>query len=217
VSETATRRVERTRREAIKRGLALVGLAGAATTGKFVIDGPPAGASEQPDQPSEPSGQPSGQPAGQPAGGTETDGSPGRSFSGLNLDVSGPGFPPGVLPDGGDRLVITGDLLDASGAVIGNVFGTYLQLVPFGQAGPGDPTSLQDHAFSFADGSVHGRGLAGADLDAGNVFAIIGGTGRYLGISGSYVAVERFLTFGGDGSATFDLTTNPEASPNGGS
>ena len=45
MSETATRRVERTRREAIKRGLALMGLAGAATTGKFVVDGSPAGAS----------------------------------------------------------------------------------------------------------------------------------------------------------------------------
>jgi hypothetical protein len=214
VSQTATRRVERTRREAIKRGLALMGLAGAATTGKFVIDGSPAGASEPSDQQS---GQPSDQPSDQPAGSTETDGHGGRSFSGLNLDVSGPGFPPGVLPDSGDRLVITGDLLDASRAVIGKVFGTYLQLVPFGQAGPGDPTSLQDHTFSFADGSIHGRGLAGANLDAGNVFAVLGGTGRYLGITGSYVAVQRFLSFGGDGSAHFDLTTNPEASPNGGS
>jgi hypothetical protein len=122
-----------------------------------------------------------------------------------------------VLPDTGDRLVITGDLLDASGAAIGHVFGTYLQLAPFGQAGPGVPTSLQDHTFSFADGSIHGRGLAGADLDAANVFAVIGGTGRYLGVTGSYVAVQRFLSFGGDGSAHFDLTTNPEASPNGGS
>jgi hypothetical protein len=122
-----------------------------------------------------------------------------------------------VLPDTGDRLVITGDLLDPSGAAIGKVFGTYLQLVPFGQAGPGDPTSLQEHTFSFVDGSIHGRGLAGADLDAGNVFALIGGTGRYLDITGSYLAVQRFLSLGGDGSAHFDLTTNPEASPNGGS
>jgi hypothetical protein len=211
VTDFARPRVERTRREAIKRGLALASLAGVASSGKIIIDGSPAGASEQS------SDQPSQQPPQQPSGGNSDAGSRGRSFGGRNLDVSGPGIARGVLPDRGDHLMISGDLLDASGAAIGALFGTYLQLLPFGQAGAGDPTSLQEHTFTFLDGTIHGRGLAVANIDAKNAFAIVGGTGRYTNITGSYTALQRFSSLGGDGSAHFDLTTNPEASHNGGS
>ena len=39
-----------------------------------------------------------------------------------------------------------------------------------------------------------------------NVFAIVGGTGKYLGVTGSYVARQNPLETGGDGTAEFTLT-----------
>lgn len=181
---------ESTRREAIKRGLALAGVAGAAAGGKLLLDASPAAAD----------GASSGGD-GSSAGGTTV------SYGGRNFDAWSPDLVRGTLPAPGDRLLIVGELLDASGAVAGEVFGTYLQLQAFADAAPGDPTSLHEHTFTFADGTIHGRGLASADLEAANTFAILGGTGRYVGVQGSYTAAERFFSLGGDGTAQITLTT----------
>jgi hypothetical protein len=42
--------------------------------------------------------------------------------------------------------------------------------------------------------------------DGESVFAIVGGTGRYLGARGSYVARRLPVELGGDGSAAFTMT-----------
>ncbi|MFI5042452.1 MAG: hypothetical protein ACHQNA_11510, partial [Acidimicrobiales bacterium] len=139
------------------------------------------------------------------------------TFAGQNFDVSGPAVARGALPERGDSLVISGDLLDSTGAVVGGFVGSYLQLVPFGQAGPADVTSVQEHTFTLADGTIHGRGVTVADLEVANPFAIVGGTGRYAGLRGSYTAIQRFLSLGGDGTAQFVLTTSAEGSNHGGS
>jgi Allene oxide cyclase barrel like domain len=193
---------ESTRREAIKRGLALAGVAGAAATGRILLDAAPAAADGR-----SPGGNaPDGTPAG---GGTSV------SYGGRNFDAWSPELVRGTLPAPGDRLLIVGQLLDVGGAVVGEVFGAYLQLPAFGDAGPGDPTSLHEHTFTFNDGTIHGRGLASADLDAANTFAIVGGTGRYVGLLGSYTAIERFFGLGGDGTAQITLTTTREGSDHG--
>ena len=38
------------------------------------------------------------------------------------------------------------------------------------------------------------------------MFAIIGGTGRYLGARGEYLAIQHHGDFGGDSTATYDMT-----------
>jgi len=192
---------EATRREAIKRGLALAGVAGAATTGRLLLDASPAAAAD-----------------GKSTDGNSTGTGRGHSkvsYLGRNFDAWSPELLRGALPAPGDRLLIVGELLDAAGAVVGEVFGTYLQLIAFGDAGPGDPTSLHEHTFTFGDGTIHGRGLASADLDAPDTFAILAGTGRYVRVDGTYTAIQRFFGLGGDGTAQITLTTTPAGSRGG--
>jgi hypothetical protein len=52
------------------------------------------------------------------------------------------------------------------------------------------------------DGTIIGSGTAG-QLEG--VFAILGGTGRYAGARGTYIARQHDQDFGGDGSAEFVL------------
>ena len=67
---------------------------------------------------------------------------------------------------------------------------------------PGAAGRFQLHSFELTDGSILGMG-AGALDDA--VFAIVGGTGRWQGATGSYVARQRPRELGGDGTAEFIL------------
>ena len=65
------------------------------------------------------------------------------------------------------------------------------------------------HRIDLGDGGLIAVGPGTLD-DA--TFVIVGGTGRYLGASGTYHAVQRPREHGGDGTATFtfDIQT-PEA------
>ncbi|HVM68187.1 MAG TPA: hypothetical protein VMU14_25135, partial [Acidimicrobiales bacterium] len=153
-------------------------------------------------------------PAGAPAG-DEQGGARRLSFTGAGLDMAGPDFTPGTLPQPGQRLLITGALLDASGAVAGQLLGTYVQLVPFGDAGAGDAVGLIDEVLSLADGTICGRGLGLADPGSALTFAITGGTGKYAALTGTYSGAQQFLNMGGDGSALLTFTTTPEGSDHG--
>jgi uridine phosphorylase len=64
------------------------------------------------------------------------------------------------------------------------------------------------HHFNLGDGTIVGMGTVGGLRDTESVHAIIGGTGRYEGASGSYVARQSPLDLGGDGSAHFTFTMN---------
>ena len=44
------------------------------------------------------------------------------------------------------------------------------------------------------------------DDDQPDTYAIIGGTGRYLGARGQYTATQHHSDLGGDGTATYDMT-----------
>jgi hypothetical protein len=209
-----------TRREALKRGLALVGAAG---TGALLFDAAPAAAdgNDGPTTstssttsttlgPNDASGGDGGAPA--PA---DDHGRAPLALTGTGFDVSAPDFAGGTLPAPGQRLLTSGVLLDASGAPAGQVVGAYVQLVPFGQAGPTDPVSLLDEVLVLADGTICGRGLATADLTAPVTFAVTGGTGRYAGMSGAWTGAQQFLSLGGDGSAQVTFTPKAEGSHGG--
>jgi hypothetical protein len=107
----------------------------------------------------------------------------------------------GQPPVKGDRHSTFGELLDRpkNGKVIGHFTGAFLtQDSPFAGA-----SSLEIHTFHLEDGTIHGIGSAlGGALGH---FIILGGTGRYLGVSGSYTAQMRQREFGGNGTADFHL------------
>jgi hypothetical protein len=188
-----------TRREALKRGLVLIGAAvGVGTAGKAITAADRSGAPAQ------------------------TQGGNGRRVEQLTLHgqqwhVSSTGLRPGELPDRDQRLLGQGELVDRpGGAKIGEFFASSFGIDSPGRAGPDGAATLELHTFNLAGGSIIGTGTARASLDAEDVFAIVGGTGRYVGARGSYVARQRPQEFGGDGTAAFTLTVITEEDPNGG-
>ena len=65
-------------------------------------------------------------------------------------------------------------------------------------------SSLEIHTFALKDGTIHGLGSAARGAEGH--FVILGGTGRYAGASGSYVARQSSRELGGNGTAEFHLT-----------
>lgn len=123
--------------------------------------------------------------------------------SGLRL--TGPAFTRGRQPAAGERILVTADLLDESGEVVGQLYGEYVALGnPGGDAA--SPASLETHTFAFADGTLVGRGTATRDLVSVDSFAIVGGTGRYAGATGTYTARQEPVELGGDGTAEYQIT-----------
>jgi Allene oxide cyclase barrel like domain len=137
---------------------------------------------------------------------TATDRSPatltllGRGWHALREDrASGP-------PAAGDRTHLYGELTDGDGTRVGEFFGSATHLdSPFDQGGR-TGTSVQSHTFRLREGTIHGMGTMAPGEDGDAVFAVVGGTGRYHGARGSYVARQQPVEFGGDGSAAFTLT-----------
>ena len=110
---------------------------------------------------------------------------------------------PGGLPRRGDRLMLRGELLDRpDGEPVGELYGT-----AFALHGPGaqatDAERLELHTFKLRDGTIIGSGAAGV---VEGEFAILGGTGRYAGARGTYIARHNRRELGGDGTAEFRLT-----------
>ena len=65
--------------------------------------------------------------------------------------------------------------------------------------------AMEMHHFNLADGTIVGMGTIGGFHDVTSVHAIIGGTGRYDGASGSYTARQSPVELGGDGTADFSF------------
>jgi hypothetical protein len=102
----------------------------------------------------------------------------------------------------GERHSGYGELLDRPG---GNVVGHFIAAhltnhSPFAAAA----SSLEIHTFTLKAGTIHGLGAASRGAEGH--FVILGGTGRYAGARGSYVARQRTRELGGDGTAEFHLT-----------
>lgn len=121
---------------------------------------------------------------------------------GRNFHLHAPSRRAGEIPASGDRHSAYGELLDRrDGAVVGHFTAAYLTHdSPFAEA----MSSLEIHTFALGDGTIHGLGSA-LRGEAGH-FVILGGTGRYAGATGSYVARQQPRELGGDGAAEFHLT-----------
>jgi hypothetical protein len=102
----------------------------------------------------------------------------------------------------GRQTTLSGELVDQEGTSLGAFYGSAARV-----ESPVDhsPASVETHTFALADGTIHGMGTVAPGAPEA-VFAVVGGTGRYLGARGSYVARQQPLELGGDGSASFTLT-----------
>ncbi len=189
--------MEGTRREALKRGLLLMGAAaGVGTAGKALAGGPNSGAPVQ-------------------ANRSRTEQ---LTLHGQQWHATSTELRPGQLPDRGHRLLARGELVaDRDGEKVGEFYATSFGIDSPGRAGPDGAATLELHTFNLADGSIIGTGTARAALDADDVFAIVGGTGRYVGARGSYIARQQHQEFGGDGTAEFTLTLITEEADHGSS
>lgn len=118
------------------------------------------------------------------------------TLQGRNWRLSAPSRAHGRLPDGGEPAATHGDLVDGAGRRIGSFRSASLD---------GALARFQLHTFELPDGTIMGLGSGGLD-DAS--FAVIGGTGRYAGLGGAYVARQRPREVGGNGTAEFILTLN---------
>ena len=125
---------------------------------------------------------------------------------GRGWQLSAPNRRPGQLPVRGERMTMYGELLDrAGGTKIGEFYGAHVStLSPFGHT-PFAAGAVEMHTFNLTDGTILGMG---SHLGGAGTYAIVGGTGRYNGVRGSYSATQRPLELRGDGTAEFvlDLT-----------
>lgn len=122
------------------------------------------------------------------------------------LAIHGQGRRSGQPLTRGGHANVFGELTDrAGGKKVGEFYSAqFATLAPFG-ATPFAAGALETHTFNLADGTILGMG---SHFDGEGKYAVVGGTGRYHGVGGSYVASQRPLGLGGDGTAkfTFNLT-----------
>lgn len=114
----------------------------------------------------------------------------------------------GVPPAPGERSASFGQLFSGPdrSEKTGEFYASSFQFgAPFGQ-GEFAANAMEMHHFNLADGTIVGMGTVGSFHDTQSVHAIIGGTGRYEGAAGSYLARQSPLDLGGDGTAEFRFT-----------
>jgi hypothetical protein len=100
----------------------------------------------------------------------------------------------GSAPKPDEPRTPKGRIVDAEGKHLG----TFKAANVLGYGG-----ALQLQTFDLEDGTIVGIGAGGVHESP---FAIIGGTGRYIGASGTYVGKQSPPELGGDGTAEFKLT-----------
>ncbi len=124
---------------------------------------------------------------------------------GTDWHLSAPGLRRGELPKRGDVVSVFGSLTKA-GLVsdTGSFVASVQHLDTPGSHGPYALEQLETHTFRLGDGTIVGVGTTTPGAES--VFAIVGGTGRYLGVTGSYTAIQSPLETGGDGTAEFNFT-----------
>src|SRR5512138_2165325 len=105
---------------------------------------------------------------------------------GRSVHLHAPGRRAGQVPGKGDRNTVYGELLDRpKGRVVGHFTAAHLATdSPFAGA-----SSLEIHTFALGDGTI--LGLGSAVRGAPGEFVVLGGTGRYAGATGGYLAHVR--------------------------
>jgi hypothetical protein len=124
--------------------------------------------------------------------------SPLRHVYGADWRIVRPGVAPGTMPPIGTPSLPHGRLVDADGADIGRFEASVM---------PTSGNGINLHQLVFSDGTITAVGPATFD-DA--TFAVIGGTGRYAGVSGTYDLHQEPAPSGGTALFTLDIKT-PEA------
>ncbi len=118
----------------------------------------------------------------------------------------------GERPLRGDSVSTFGILHAEDGGQIGEFYSAGMVLDhPLGSGRLG-AANLEMHTFNLHDGTIAGMGSA---VPGESVFAIVGGTGRYAGATGSYIARQYPLELGGNGTAEFRLTLKIEEGAHG--
>lgn len=126
---------------------------------------------------------------------------------GTEWHLSAPGLRRGDLPKRGDVVSLSGILHEAVGeAQVGTFLSSVVHLDTPDGHGPYAPAQLETHTFQLRDGTLVGIGTTNAEGQS--MFSIVGGTGRFLGVTGSYTGIQSPLETGGDGTAEFTLTFN---------
>jgi len=121
---------------------------------------------------------------------------------GRNFHLHAPERKAGQVPEKGDRHSAYGELLlRPKGKVVGHFTAAHLTHDSPFAAGA---SSLEIHTFALQDGTIHGLGSVARGAEGH--FVILGGTGRYAGAHGSYVARQSSRELGGNGTAEFHLT-----------
>jgi hypothetical protein len=100
----------------------------------------------------------------------------------------------GKLPKPDEIRTPKGRIVDADG----NHLGTFKAANVMGYGG-----ALQLQTFDLLDGTIVGIGTGSVHESP---FAIVGGTGRYMGASGIYSGKQSPRELGGDGTAEFKLS-----------
>lgn len=132
------------------------------------------------------------------------------TLQGRGWHVYSRGLAKGMLPTGGDRMLVFGDLHEgAGGGKVGDFFATYFSLHQPGLVG--SLASLEQHTFNLGDGSIMGTGTTKPGIESEDEFAILGGTGRYAGARGTYIVRQSHQEFGGDGTAIITFRLMKEA------
>jgi len=126
------------------------------------------------------------------------------ALHGSDWHLTAPDLRRGDLPKRGDRVSVTGALsYAAEGESVGSFVASVVHVDAPGH-GPYAGVQLETHNFLLPEGTLVGMGST--NPDGSSVFAIVGGTGRFLGVTGSYTAQQNPFETGGDGTAEFTLT-----------
>lgn len=102
----------------------------------------------------------------------------------------------------GERGTVYGELVDERGKMVGRFYGSRMAVHSIPSEASAADGSLELHTFRLAGGTLLGIGSV---IDGESVFTITGGTGRYAGSHGTYVANQRLRELGGDGTAEFTI------------
>lgn len=127
-----------------------------------------------------------------------------RSFKlyGRSWRVQAPGRRSGELPGQGERTSVFGELHRRSRgeSKVGEFYSAaFATLAPFGPT-PYAAGGLEMHTFNLEEGSILGLG---SHFGEKGTYAVVGGTGVYHGARGSYIATQRPVGLGGNGTAEF--------------
>jgi len=145
--------------------------------------------------------------AGMDAGTDPPKGALTMKVHGANWQLTYPERRRGVVPQPGERSAVFGQLLNGpDGEKLGEFYASSFEFgTPFGNSEV-SAGAMETHQFNFLDGSIIGMGTLSDHHGSQSVHAIIGGTGRYAGATGTYTARQRPVEMGGDGTADFEFS-----------